>query len=104
MGVRANDDSATPAGPAAAGSPTGVPPAGETAGETAGRPSGAPTPGSAPGAGRTAQGSEYDVVWYERHDRFGASLRVAPLSVSGLLREKLFAERSVVLTSATLKL
>ncbi|MEV3871705.1 ATP-dependent DNA helicase [Streptomyces sp. NPDC049906] len=53
---------------------------------------------------RIAQGSEYDVVWYERHDRFGASLRVAPLSVSGLLREKLFAERSVILTSATLKL
>ncbi|WP_405943795.1 ATP-dependent DNA helicase [Streptomyces sp. NBC_00932] len=47
--------------------------------------------------------SDYDVVWYERHDRFGASLRVAPLSVSGLLREKLFADRSVVLTSATLK-
>ncbi|OKK04891.1 ATP-dependent helicase [Streptomyces sp. CB03234] len=55
-------------------------------------------------AERITQGSEYDVVWYERHDRFGASLRVAPLSVSGLLREKLFAERSVVLTSATLKL
>ncbi|EDY42173.1 ATP-dependent DNA helicase [Streptomyces sp. SPB074] len=48
--------------------------------------------------------SEYDVLWCERHDRFGASLRVAPLSVSGLLREKLFADRSVTLTSATLKL
>ncbi|MFF2524943.1 ATP-dependent DNA helicase [Streptomyces liangshanensis] len=55
-------------------------------------------------AERIANGSEWDVVWYERHDRFGASLRVAPLSVSGLLREKLFADRSVVLTSATLKL
>ncbi|MFF1648735.1 ATP-dependent DNA helicase [Streptomyces sp. NPDC058240] len=55
-------------------------------------------------AERITQGSEYDVVWYERHDRFGASVRVAPLSVSGLLREKLFTERSVVLTSATLKL
>ncbi|ANW17717.1 ATP-dependent DNA helicase [Streptomyces clavuligerus] len=55
-------------------------------------------------AERILQGSEYDVVWYERHDRFGASLRVAPMNVSGLLREKLFAERSVVLTSATLKL
>ncbi|MFI9720140.1 ATP-dependent DNA helicase [Streptomyces sp. NPDC052396] len=55
-------------------------------------------------AERIVEGSEYDVVWYERHDRFGASLRVAPLSVSGLLREKLFTERSVVLTSATLKL
>ncbi|MCX5143383.1 ATP-dependent DNA helicase [Streptomyces sp. NBC_00338] len=55
-------------------------------------------------AERITQGSEYDVVWFERHDRFGASVRVAPLSVSGLLREKLFADRSVVLTSATLKL
>ncbi|BBJ40489.1 ATP-dependent helicase [Streptomyces antimycoticus] len=55
-------------------------------------------------AERIVEGSEYDVVWYERHDRFGASLRVAPLSVSGLLREKLFDDRSVVLTSATLKL
>lgn len=55
-------------------------------------------------AERITQGSEYDVVWYERHDRFGASLRVAPMSVSGLLREKLFTDRSVVLTSATLKL
>ncbi|MFJ4849869.1 MULTISPECIES: ATP-dependent DNA helicase [unclassified Streptomyces] len=55
-------------------------------------------------AERIVEGSEWDVVWYERHDRFGASLRVAPLSVSGLLREKLFTERSVVLTSATLRL
>jgi ATP-dependent DNA helicase DinG len=43
-------------------------------------------------------------VWVERSDRRGASLHVAPLSVSGLLREKLFAKRRVVLTSATLKL
>ena len=55
-------------------------------------------------AERVLEGSEFDVVWYERHDRFGASLRVAPLNVSGLLREKLFTDRSVVLTSATLKL
>ncbi|RAJ58971.1 ATP-dependent DNA helicase DinG [Streptomyces sp. Amel2xB2] len=55
-------------------------------------------------AERVVQGSEFDVIWYERHDRFGASLRVAPLSVSGLLRHKLFTDRSVVLTSATLKL
>ncbi|MCI0382913.1 ATP-dependent DNA helicase [Streptomyces sp. CNQ085] len=55
-------------------------------------------------AERIVQGSEYDVVWYERHDRYGASLRVAPLAVSGLLREKLFEDRSVVLASATLKL
>ncbi|GAA2092065.1 ATP-dependent DNA helicase [Streptomyces albiaxialis] len=55
-------------------------------------------------AERILEGSEFDVIWYERHDRFGASLRVAPLNVSGLLREKLFSDRSVVLTSATLKL
>jgi ATP-dependent DNA helicase DinG len=55
-------------------------------------------------AERIVEGSEYDVLWYERHDRFGASLRVAPLNVSGLLREKLFNERSVVLTSATLRI
>ncbi|MCX4746498.1 ATP-dependent DNA helicase [Kitasatospora sp. NBC_01287] len=51
--------------------------------------------------------SPYDVVWIERNDRYGlvpASLRVAPMSVSGLLRENLYKERSVVLTSATLKL
>ncbi|SFC34303.1 ATP-dependent DNA helicase [Streptomyces aidingensis] len=53
---------------------------------------------------RILAGSEFDVLWYERHDRYGASLRVAPLTVSGLLREKLFTERSVILTSATLKL
>ncbi|WP_407561616.1 ATP-dependent DNA helicase [Streptomyces sp. 184] len=53
---------------------------------------------------RITQGSEFDVVWFERHDRFGASLRVAPLSVSGLVREKVFSDRSVTLTSATLKL
>ncbi|MFJ6570572.1 ATP-dependent DNA helicase [Streptomyces sp. NPDC091292] len=55
-------------------------------------------------AERISNGSEWDVVWYERHDRFGACLRVAPMSVSGLLREKLFTDRSVILTSATLKL
>ncbi|GAA2625521.1 ATP-dependent DNA helicase [Streptomyces axinellae] len=55
-------------------------------------------------AERILEGSEFDVIWYERHDRYGASLRVAPLTVSGLLREKLFTERSVILTSATLKL
>ncbi|WP_069817245.1 ATP-dependent DNA helicase [Streptomyces sp. TP-A0874] len=55
-------------------------------------------------AERIVAGAEDDVIWYERHDRFGASLRVAPLSVAGLLREKLFTDRSVILTSATLKL
>ncbi|WP_084728640.1 ATP-dependent DNA helicase [Streptacidiphilus neutrinimicus] len=56
---------------------------------------------------RLLEGSVYDVVWIDRNDRFlaaPASLRVAPLSVSGLLRENLYTDRSVVLTSATLKL
>ena len=44
-----------------------------------------------------------DVVWLERDDN-RAVLRVAPLSVSWLLRARLFAHATVVLTSATLTL
>jgi len=78
-------------------------------------------------AERVAEQSEYDVVWVHesmasngertggstgRHnagpDRYrrerGKDLRLAPLSVAGLLREKLFGTRTCVLTSATLKL
>jgi ATP-dependent DNA helicase DinG len=46
-----------------------------------------------------------DVVWLEHEDNRGAAravLKVAPLSVAGLLRERLFARATVVLTSATL--
>ncbi|KUI47510.1 ATP-dependent helicase [Mycobacterium sp. GA-1199] len=46
-----------------------------------------------------------DVVWIEREDTRGSVrtiLRVAPLSVSGLLRTKLFENTTTVLTSATL--
>lgn len=43
-----------------------------------------------------------DVVWLTRSDRYGDSVSVAPLSVAGLLHERLFGERTVVLTSATL--
>ncbi|TCK26127.1 ATP-dependent DNA helicase [Pseudonocardia endophytica] len=49
----------------------------------------------------------YDVVWLGEQGPDGARyavLRVAPLSVGGLLRERLFAERTTVLTSATLAL
>ena len=49
-----------------------------------------------------------DVVWVSRGRRGDgaerASLHVAPLSVAGLLRERLFGERTVVMTSATLAL
>ena len=46
----------------------------------------------------------FDVVWLTRSERYGDSVAVAPLSVSGLLRERLFTEQTVVLTSATLAL
>ncbi|MEV7969901.1 ATP-dependent DNA helicase [Sphaerisporangium sp. NPDC088356] len=46
-----------------------------------------------------------EVVWLEgATDRRPALLKVAPLSVGGMLRDKLFADRTVVLTSATLAL
>ncbi|AWB85130.1 ATP-dependent DNA helicase [Corynebacterium liangguodongii] len=43
-----------------------------------------------------------DVVWLTRSERYGDSVSVAPLSVAPLLRERLFAEHTAVLTSATL--
>ncbi|WP_175934549.1 ATP-dependent DNA helicase [Corynebacterium sp. Marseille-P4321] len=45
-----------------------------------------------------------DVVWLDRHDRWGDSVAVAPLSVAGLLHDQLFGDSTVVLTSATLAL
>jgi ATP-dependent DNA helicase DinG len=57
-------------------------------------------------AERIAGHSPYDVTWVSRDRRpqRGATIRVAPLAVNGLLREALFGERTVVLTSATLEL
>ena len=55
-------------------------------------------------AERVAAHSPYDVTWVSHDQRRGPVLKVAPLSVNGLLREALFADRSVVLTSATLEL
>ncbi|SDH55365.1 ATP-dependent DNA helicase DinG [Pseudonocardia oroxyli] len=49
----------------------------------------------------------YDVVWLAEQGPDGSRhkvLRVAPLSVGGLLRERLFGQRTTVLTSATLAL
>ncbi|WP_047240815.1 ATP-dependent DNA helicase [Corynebacterium epidermidicanis] len=44
-----------------------------------------------------------DVVWLTRDDRRGTvTLRVAPLSVGGLLHSRLFADQTVILASATL--
>ncbi|MFE3197063.1 ATP-dependent DNA helicase [Embleya sp. NPDC055664] len=53
---------------------------------------------------RILRESPHDVIWMERNERTGASLRVAPIAVAGLLREALFGDRTVVLTSATLML
>jgi len=52
---------------------------------------------------RIMSGASDDVVWAEERDRGGRLLRVAPMSVAGLLRERLFAERTVTLTSATME-
>ncbi|GAB2582420.1 ATP-dependent DNA helicase [Microlunatus antarcticus] len=55
-------------------------------------------------AERMAALSAYDVVWVTERERSGREARVAPLSVAGLMRSAVFGERTVVLTSATLKL
>ncbi|MFC0628340.1 ATP-dependent DNA helicase [Kribbella deserti] len=55
-------------------------------------------------AERVAALSSHDVVWLVDRDRFGRELRIAPLTVAGLLRELLLNDRTVVLTSATLTL
>jgi ATP-dependent DNA helicase DinG len=53
-----------------------------------------------------AQAQAHDVIWVSRARRPDGgervSLQVAPLSVAGLLRERLFSDRTVILTSATL--
>ncbi|MFC6317080.1 ATP-dependent DNA helicase [Corynebacterium gerontici] len=43
-----------------------------------------------------------DVVWVHHDDRRGTHIKVAPLSVAGLLHTRLFGENTCVLTSATL--
>jgi ATP-dependent DNA helicase DinG len=53
---------------------------------------------------RVAALSDADVVWMVDRERFGRELRIAPLTVAGLLRELVLKDRTVVLTSATLTL
>ncbi|MEV5738864.1 ATP-dependent DNA helicase [Microbispora rosea] len=64
--------------------------------------------GGANGGGTDARSEEVhraEVVWLEEgRGRVPPTLRVAPLSVGGMLRDKLFGDRTVVLTSATLAL
>jgi ATP-dependent DNA helicase DinG len=55
-------------------------------------------------AERMAALDVHDVVWVADRERFGREARVSPLSVAGLMRARIFAERTTVLTSATLKL
>lgn len=45
-----------------------------------------------------------DVVWVAAGERQAPALHVAPLGVAGMLRDRLFGEHPVVLTSATLSL
>ena len=55
-------------------------------------------------AERILEERELDVVWLNRDPRRGPVLRVAPMSVAMLVRDKVFEARTVVLTSATLEL
>ncbi len=78
--------------------------------------SGAPDAGSTQAKGwaqelfktaeRMAAQSDHDVLWIAERERNrgGNMLCVAPLEVAGPMREKLLADKTVVFTSATLKL
>ncbi|WP_090596946.1 ATP-dependent DNA helicase [Auraticoccus monumenti] len=52
---------------------------------------------------RMAALSDADVVWVVDRERTGKELRVAPLSVAGLMRSHVLSEHPTVLTSATLQ-
>ncbi|GAA3024322.1 ATP-dependent DNA helicase [Streptosporangium longisporum] len=55
--------------------------------------------------GHATEVDRAEVVWLEDGtDRRPPLLRVAPLTVAGMLRDKLFGDRTVILTSATLAL
>ena len=53
-------------------------------------------------AGALLAGDDFDVIWLDPGEGRSPSLKLAPLSVAGLLREALFAKSPVVMTSATL--
>ncbi|MET0999623.1 MAG: ATP-dependent DNA helicase [Marmoricola sp.] len=57
-------------------------------------------------ADRMAAGSDKDVLWMNERERNrgGNQLCVAPLEVAGPMREKLLSDKTVIFTSATLKL
>ncbi|MBB6349120.1 ATP-dependent DNA helicase DinG [Nonomuraea muscovyensis] len=55
--------------------------------------------------GHASEADRAEVVWLDAGtDRRPPLLRVAPLNVGGMLRDRLFGDRTVVLTSATLAL
>lgn len=55
-------------------------------------------------AERMADLAPVDVVWVSERERFGRQANVAPLSVAGLMRERVLGQATTVLTSATLKI
>ncbi len=55
-------------------------------------------------AARILEQRDLDVIWLTDEARRGPVLRVAPMSVAQLVRDKVLADRTVVLTSATLEL
>ncbi len=55
-------------------------------------------------AERLLEERELDVAWVARDQRGNTTLRVAPMSVAMMIRDKIFGDRTVVLTSATLEL
>jgi ATP-dependent DNA helicase DinG len=55
-------------------------------------------------ASRILEQREFDVVWTSDDQWRGRVLHVAPMTVALLLRDKLFSNRTVILTSATLEL
>ena len=55
-------------------------------------------------AARLLEARELDVAWISRSEYRGSALNVAPMSVAMLVRDKIFGDRTVVMTSATLEL
>ena len=53
---------------------------------------------------RILEQRELDVAWVSMDPRRGSVLRVAPMSVAMLMRDKVFGDRTVIMTSATLEL
>lgn len=53
-------------------------------------------------AERMSKLDDADVIWVSERERFGTQVNVAPLSVAGLMRERVLGQATAVLTSATL--